>query len=276
MNSDELYLDLLRRCLTRYGFEQPYEPVCQRTVSVKAFAFNLMARHLLRRGMTIMRENRYAPQDRHEGRDWPVHAETMAGILRLDNMQACIEGVVKNHVPGDILEAGVWRGGVCIFARAVLQVLGVTNRVVWVADSFQGVPRPSHPVDAGDKLYQSDRLRVSLQEVRDNFARYGFLDEQVRFIEGWFKESLPGPVGSLAVLRLDGDLYSSTWETLEALYPCVSPGGFVIVDDYGAMASCRQAVDEYRNGHGITEAIRMADWTCAYWQKISIDEGSTP
>jgi O-methyltransferase len=157
--------------------------------------------------------------------------------------------------------------------RAVLYAYGITDRAVWLADSFQGLPKPDpvrYPADAGADLSDVDVLAVPLEEVQANFAAYGLLDDQVRFLPGWFRDTLPtAPVERLAVLRLDGDLYESTTDALTALYPRLSPGGYVIVDDYGAMPSCREAVEDFRAERGITDEVRRIDWTGVYWQRTS-------
>jgi O-methyltransferase len=111
-------------------------------------------------------------------------------------------------------------------------------------------------------------LAVSLDEVRANFEKYGLLDEQVRFLEGWFRETLPSaPIEELALIRLDGDMYESTYVALESLYPKLSLGGYLIVDDYGAVPTCRLAVDDFRRAHGIAEEMTPIDWTGIYWRK---------
>jgi len=195
----------------------------------------------------------------------------MIGLKRLDNLEFCIEQVITNGVVGDFIETGVWRGGATIFMRAVLKAYGVTDRCVWVADSFEGLPPPNtgkYPYDAGDRLHEATQLAVSLEQVKANFDRYGLLDNQVRFLKGWFRDTLPAaPIERLAVLRLDGDMYQSTMDALVNLYPKVSQGGYVIVDDYGAIPACRQAVNDYRSANGITEEIRDIDWTGIFWQK---------
>ena len=107
----------------------------------------------------------------------------------------------------------------------------------------------SGAVDASEQFRaRSDALwaGTSYEEVRERFARYGLLDEQVRFLRGWFRDTLPSaPIERLALLRLDGDLYDSTYDTLAALYPRVSVGGYVIIDDYDAVDECREAVHDY-------------------------------
>jgi O-methyltransferase len=182
-------------------------------------------------------------------------------------LERCIGDVITRDVPGDLIETGVWRGGASIFMRAVLKAHGDRDRVVWVADSFRGLPKPdpSHGDDVEDKLWSHEALSVPLEEVRDNFRRCGMLDEQVSFLPGWFSDTLPAaPIKRLSVLRLDGDLYEST---MTALYPKVSVGGYVIVDDYHAVRGCRRAVDDFREHHGIEDEMSEVDWTCVYWRR---------
>jgi O-methyltransferase len=208
-----------------------------------------------------------------EGHDWPSSAETMIGHKRLDNIQHCIETVLTESVPGDFIETGVWRGGAAIFMRAVLAAHGVADRTIWVADSFRGLPAPDlerYPADEGDTLWTSQRLAVSVDDVRKNFERYGLLDDQVRFLEGWFADTLAtAAIEQLAVARLDGDMYMSTWDAITVLYPKLSDGGFLIVDDYSdpGIKGCKQAIDDYRTREGITDAMEAIDWTGVYWRK---------
>ena len=211
----------------------------------------------------------YIGKFREFGRDVPSQAHSMIGLRRMTNLQFCIEQVLAEGVPGDLIETGVWRGGAVIFMRGVLRAHGVRDRTVWVADSFEGLPAPDvkgHPADAA-WVPSAGRISVSLETVRKNFSRYDLLDNQVRFLEGWFKDTLPGaPIERLAVLRLDGDLHESTRDALTNLYPKVPPGGFVIVDDYN-LESCRSAVHEYREVHGIVEPIQDIDGSGVYWRR---------
>jgi O-methyltransferase len=155
--------------------------------------------------------------------------------------------------------------------RAVLVAYGDKDRVVWVADSFQGLPRADterYPQETATTFWGYDALAVSVEDVEAAFSRYGLLDGQVRFLPGWFRDTLPAaPIERLAVLRLDGDMYESTMVALECLYPKLSPGGYVIVDDYGAVAACRAAVEDYRDRVGIDDEIQVIDWSGAFWQR---------
>jgi O-methyltransferase len=148
---------------------------------------------------------------------------------------------------------------------------GDTDRRVWLADSFEGLPAPNaaeYPADEGIDLSGIEVLAAGVDRVRNAFEWHGLLDERVRFVRGWFKDTLrDAPVERLAVLRLDGDLYESTMDTLRPLYEKVSPGGFVIVDDYGVIDACRQAVHDFRDEHGVTEPLVEIDTAGRFWQK---------
>lgn len=221
------------------------------------------------RGLRLVRS--VDPSAREDGRDWPSGAETMIGSKRMANLRYCVETALADGVHGDLIETGVWRGGAVIYMRAILLAHGVTDRRVWAADSFRGLPPPEpdrFPADASDRHFTQSQLAISVDEVAANFAHYGLLDDQVRFLEGWFAETLPAaPIDALAVVRLDGDMYGSTWDAITNLYPKLSPGGFLIVDDYGAVEGCRLAIDDYRRREGITDPIETIDWTGVFWRK---------
>jgi O-methyltransferase len=210
-------------------------------------------------------------RDKQEGKVWPKFAHTMIGQKRLDNIQFCVESVLADNISGDLIETGVWKGGACIFMRGILKAYGVSDRKVWVADSFEGLPKPDihkAPEDKGDKHHSYKQLAVTLDQVKRNFESYGLLDDQVRFLKGWFKDTLPtAPIESLSVCRLDGDMYESTMDSLQALYPKLSVGGFVIIDDYGAVEGCKKAVHDYREKHSISDKLEKIDWAGIYWRK---------
>ena len=258
---EQRYLHLLKRHLTRYDFGKDYKKVAP---------FQLFDEFLESHQLALMEvfpDSSY----RAEGRDWQSSAETMIGLKRLDNLEFCIRSVIDENIPGDLIEAGAWRGGSTIFMRAALDAYGDQEKNVWVADSFEGLPKPDegkYPADTGDTLWMYDDLAVSVDKVKENFEAYGLLDDRVKFLKGWFKDSLPdAPIESLAIARIDADMYQSTTEALQYLYPKVVPGGYVIVDDFGAIEACAKAVLDYRTKHGITEEIVGIDWTGVYWRK---------
>jgi hypothetical protein len=215
----------------------------------------------------------YDKARRTVGGDWPRTAHTMVGVVRLNNLRDLVERTIREQVAGDYIETGVWRGGCCILMRAILSAYDDRQRKVYVADSFEGIPAPRpeiYPADANDTLYKYAELAVSEAQVRENFTKYGLLDDQVVFIRGYFSETLPHLAAqTFALLRLDGDMYESTIVALESLYPKLSPGGYVIIDDYGAVYGCRKAVDDYRARHSIDAPLSVIDWGGVWWRKLS-------
>jgi hypothetical protein len=249
--STELYLDLLKRCLTNTIFGTEPDPNQDDNSRYVAAAI-----------------------DHYQD----SYAVSMLPLVRLDNLQSCITDVVQTNVPGDLVETGVWRGGATIFMRAVLKVLNVRDRLVWAADSFEGLPEPDpekYPLEsksfksaAMTKYYK--HLAVGLDEVKRNFKAYGMLDDQVKFLKGWFKDTLPtAPIEKIAILRIDGDYYESTRDALINLYDRLSIGGYVIIDDYGedSWTYCRKAVDEFRHERGINDPMVHVDKPCLFWCK---------
>jgi len=240
----DLYLDLMKKCLINSIYQD--SSYYMHTV------------------------NNYRQEDRNRGLDWPSVAHTMIGRNRMNNLHFCLEEVLKNNIPGDLIETGVWRGGATIFMRAMLKVYGNTEKKVWVADSFEGLPEPKpsiYPADTGVQFHTYKQLAVSLEEVRSNFERYDLLDNQVIFLKGWFCDTLPtAPIKKLALMRLDGDMYESTMDALVNLYPKLSVGGYVIIDDY-SMEFCNKAVHDFRNKFGITDQLYIVDNIAAFWKR---------
>lgn len=205
--------------------------------------------------------------DRLYGRDWPESAHTMIGLKRLDNLHDILDQVRLNKVSGDFIETGVWRGGASIFAKKYFELHGM-KRKVFVADSFKGLPPPQIPEDSGDSHHTIDYLRVSLEEVKNNFKLYGALDNNVIFLEGWFEDTLPNnsTISKLSVLRMDGDMYKSTMDVFNSCYHKVTKHGFVIIDDY-CIPNCRNAVDYFRQVNSIDQPITSVDQCGIFWKK---------
>jgi O-methyltransferase len=212
---------------------------------------------------------------RWAGIDWPLHGVTMVGLPRLADLQSCIETVAQESVPGDLIEAGAWRGGASILMRAVLDSLGCTDRTVVVADSFQGFP----DLDAGESDgvdYSYEFFSVPLDEVKKNFARFGY-EQGVEFVPGFFEDTLSQLTDrTWALVRLDGDSYSATQVGLRSLYPSLAPGGYIVIDDYSVVEGCRRAVNEFRREYGITEPIEEVDWMCVRWRRQSTEPLKIP
>lgn len=210
------------------------------------------------------------PTRRHDLRNITELSHTMIGDARMENIRFCVESVLSEKIAGDFVETGIWRGGAVIFMRGLLKAYGVEDRIVWAADSFDGVPVPTWPEDANFDISKKvlPVLAVTLEEVKGYFRKYDLLDEKVQFLEGWFKDSLTtNRIEKLAILRLDGDLYESTMDALNPLYEKVSSGGFVIVDDYESCPPCKAAITDFREVHGIREPLIKIDGHSVYWRK---------
>jgi O-methyltransferase len=263
----------MKRTLTRALFsESPERHTIAPKRPLRRTVFGALRSTLGAAGLELVRIRKSTPEDYLEAGHAAINrqedAETMIGLRQLDCMQECIADVIRNNVAGDLLEAGVWRGGTTIFMRACLFAHGITERTVWVADSFAGLPRPDQQAERIATWWRSGDMAVSLEEVRGNFERYGLLDDQVQFLKGFFSDTLPkAPIQKLAILRADADLYASTMDILNHLYPKLSAGGYAIFDDYKNLPDCRRAIHEYRDAHGITEEIRHIDRQAVYWQK---------
>ena len=262
-----MYLDLLKRVLTRYGFEptRALDPIYANTP--RSNVVSGVNRLIKPTGMQFGLIPKRSLAEREEGLDWPSDAETMIGMKRINQLHDALDSIRKEVIPGDFLETGVWRGGAVIFMTAYLQAYDM-KRTVFAADSFEGLPPPDpkYPVDHGDNHHKYEVTRVSLEEVKANFAKYDLPLDDVVFIKGFFADTMPtAPVDQLAILRLDGDMYSSTIEVLEYMYPKVNSGGFVIVDDY-FLTGARTAVHDYLSQHGLDPKIERIDAAGAYWR----------
>ncbi|MCL4136991.1 UNVERIFIED_CONTAM: hypothetical protein GTU68_000801 [Idotea baltica] len=246
MSNRENYIELLKNCIINTIYEdKPSDPWSDK--------------------------NKYDQNKREKGLDWPSMAHSMIGLKRMENLQFCCENVIKNKIPGDFIECGVWRGGATIFMRGILKAYDDNSRQVWLADSFEGLPKPNEkefPADEGDKHHEFEPLAISLEEVQENFRKYNLLDKNVNFLKGWFKDTLPNAdINSISVLRADGDMYESTIQILENLYSKVTVGGYIIIDDYHAIEACSKAVTEYRESQNIKDEIIEIDGVGVYWQK---------
>ena len=272
------YIDLLKHVLTDYHRMEydEYKPLYwndsswRRQILIGANRFLEWLTPRLGHNTYVLCERVATNQhDRQYGLDWPAYADTMIGIKRLENIEYCINAILKDNIPGDLIETGVWRGGASIFMKALLEINNVHDRIVWLADSFQGLPPPDakYAADAGDRHHANEQLAVSLEAVKRNFEKYGLLDDQIRILKGWFKDTLPrAPIKQLSLIRLDGDMYGSTMDALVPLYSKLAPGGFLIIDDW-VLKGCRRAILDYRERHGITEEIVDIDGMGAFWRK---------
>jgi len=240
------YLTMMQKCITGTIYEDP---------PLKALGTEV-----------------FDPRLRKYGWDWPSVAHTMIGEKRLANIRHLAENVIRERVIGDFIEAGVWRGGACIIMRAVLNAHCIKDRCVWAADSFEGLPPPDkekYRADADSEFHTFTELSVSLEQVKRNFEKYDLLDDQVKFLKGWFKDTLPNaPIQKLAILRLDGDMYESTMDALLALYDKVSVGGYVIIDDYNVVEGCKSAVNDFLSERNLNPIFVEIDGVGVYWKVL--------
>ena len=260
--------------LIRRYLDTVRDTVCGLTLRTQERAANGDAQHI-------------SPLDidkRIQGLDWPLFGITMIGQSRLKNLEWALRFVIGKGVRGDFIECGVWRGGSSLFARAVFQALNVTDRHVWLADSFQGLPKARTKND--NNLWSKQEylkvrkektgsmsnpflLQVSMEEVQTNFRSFDLLDDHVHFCKGFFVDSLPQcNVTRIAVLRMDGDMYESTMDQLFNLYMKVEVGGVIIVDDF-TIPECNRAIRDFRQWHNMTEEIRLisGQQSARYWVK---------
>lgn len=205
-----------------------------------------------------------------EGIVHPKRAHTMIGMKRLNNIQECFENILKDNIEGHLIETGVWRGGATIFMAGLVKSY-CENRKVFVADSFNGLPKPDvekYPDDHGDKHWTYNDLNVSIDEVFNNFKAYDLLIDNIVFVQGWFSETLPLIKNEkFSIIRLDGDMYGSTWDSLDNLYQSLSVGGYLIVDDW-LLPGAHKAVMDYRDKYNINEKIEFINDYSVFWRKL--------
>lgn len=182
-----------------------------------------------------------------------VKQHTMISPERGWALTEAVRYVARAHIPGDIVECGVWKGGACLLASFILHsVEPYTERLIWLYDTFKGMVKPG----VNDRIASSGQAltergaegwwAIDIDEVR-SLMRKSPLDEGTfNFVAGAVAETLEFSVPQkIAILRLDTDWYESTLKELEVLYPRLSKGGVLIVDDYGHFTGAKKAVDEY-------------------------------
>jgi O-methyltransferase len=274
----KMYLDLLKKVLIDYHRIEygEYKPLYRNNRSLSLWLLMKLDKVFRLNKLAICRKMESNLNRRINGKDWPAFADTMIGLKRLDNIEFCINKILDDDIKGDMIETGVWRGGATIFMKAMLKVNKVNDRIVWVADSFEGLPKANakkYIADKNIKIHLVEELAVSLEVVKNNFVKYDLLDDNVKFLKGWFKDTLPtAPIEKLSLVRLDGDMYESTMDGLVNLYHKLSDGGFIIIDDYNAVKACKLAVNDFRSKHGIVDKIIPIDDIAVYWRKQSKKE----
>lgn len=266
------YLALLKQALTASLYPESAWMVIRTEYrkGLVGFLKRSMLELLSSQNFALVKKLPFNPKARGNGEDWPMFGYSMIGHHRLDNIEYCLRSALNSGVEGDFVECGVWRGGASIYARTVLNLLGAQDRTVWLADSFEGFP-VLKPEDALDpSLTGASVAIVPLDEVKQNFARFELLDDNVKFLKGWFCDTLPGaPIKKIAVLRLDGDYYSSTMDSLNGLYDRVEHMGYIIVDDFHGFKSCERAIGDFCSARGIKpNFMTIEGGEGIFWQKL--------
>ena len=186
-----------------------------------------------------------------------VRPFTMTSADRVAALCLAIEYILRRGIPGDVVECGVWKGGSSMAAAWSLLHGGDTSRTLHLFDTFEGMPPPADmdlrrdgvaatEIFAAHHVHNQHWIRSPLEEVKTNLALTGYPVEKIKFIQGKVEETIPAASpDKIAVLRLDTDWYESTKHELEHLYPLLSEGGVLIVNDYGFWQGARHAVDEY-------------------------------
>ncbi|WP_261575651.1 TylF/MycF family methyltransferase [Frankia gtarii] len=184
---------------------------------------------------------------------------TLTDQAKVFGLIQAVRYLVRNEIPGDVVECGVWAGGSTMAAARTLLQLGDTSRDLYLFDTFEGMSPPTDKDVAPDGqtaaglLAHSDPAQadsawaiVSLDQVKANVARIGYPADKIHFIQGKVEDTIPQNVpDGIALLRLDTDWYESTKHEMEHLYPRATPSGVLIIDDYGWWKGAQQAVDEY-------------------------------
>ena len=170
-----------------------------------------------------------------------------------------LQYIVKNNIQGDIVECGVWRGGMMQLAALTLTHLGDQSRKIYLYDTFDGMPEPEDRDISCDgssahlawKKANDKGLKwgfgATLDEVRSTLLSTGYPQDKMVFVKGMVEDTIPDtlPDKHVAILRLDTDLYKSTYHELLHLFPRLVVGGILVVDDYGYCLGAREATDKY-------------------------------
>ena len=212
---------------------------------------------------------------------WNVLPYSQQNYASLSNVYKLTRRLESEHIPGAVVECGVYLGGCAAVMTSVVQHSGV-QRDIWLFDSFAGMPEATKE-DEGEsaEVLASGRMTgnllpvgtniAPLEEVKDIFfKKLKLKDERVHFVKGWFQDTLPetkNTIGKIALLRVDGDWYASTKVCFEHLYDNVVNGGYVIVDDYGYFPGCRKAVDEFFQSRGLNIKLEWVDYSRVYFRK---------
>jgi len=207
-----------------------------------------------------------------------VKPYTMTDPERIFALINCVRYIVQSKIPGDIVECGVWRGGSMMAAAKVLLSLNESSRRLYLFDTFEGMPKPSEKDISYDGRHASELFKArtksfmsfaTLRDVKDNMSKVGYERSKIHFVKGLVEETIPARAPTrISLLRLDTDLYSSTRHELQHLFPRLSHGGVIVVDDYGYWLGSRKAMDEYMVANKIKLLLHITSEGAAIGVKI--------
>lgn len=233
-------------------------------------SLNQMARTLREAGWGVHPPNQYtADMDSGFLSLWKqVQPYTMISIERAWALAQAVAYVCRSNVAGDIVECGVWKGGACLLASHVLVKEKDNHKKIWLYDTFEGMTSPGEEdciASSGQPLRERNPegwWTADIAEVRRNISSAVLGMERFRFVQGRVETTLKKEYPQqLSILRLDTDWYESTLFELEVLYPRLTPGGILIIDDYGHFTGARKAVDDFFEKQGIVPLLHRSDYT---------------
>ena len=204
-------------------------------------------------------------------RVWSQNSKyTMTSMERCYSLYSSIQYITKANIPGDVIECGVWRGGSAMLSALTLIKNNQNHRKIYLYDTYEGMSEPTDKdIDLHGTPYrliwekEKERLTVPLDEVKENMSSTGYPKENIIFVKGMVEDTIPNTVpNQVALLRLDTDLYESTYHELIHLYPKVAPHGVIIIDDYGHFQGAQEATDKYFNQESQKVLFHRIDYSC--------------
>lgn len=203
-----------------------------------------------------------------------VKSYTMTSLERMFALYNSVEYVIKNNIPGDFVECGVWKGGSSMIIAKTLLKLGVTDRKIYLYDTFEGMAKPEevdvdvlnssalNKWDEADKNDYAFWCESPLENVKNNMSLTTYPMDNIIFVKGKVEDTIPGTIPeNIALLRLDTDFYSSTYHEFFHLYPILSKNGVLIIDDYGHWKGSKEATDKYFKENNIFPLMNRIDYT---------------
>jgi O-methyltransferase len=200
---------------------------------------------------------------------------TMTSPERLYSLYQSVKYVINNNIKGDFVECGVWKGGSSMMIAKVLQSLDVTDRTIWMYDTYEGMTEPTKEdrdytgEDATRLLNHADKsdsnsvwCYSALEEVQSNMQKSGYPLQMIRYVKGKVEDTIPGQIPvAIALLRLDTDWYASTYHEMTHLYPLLQTKGILIIDDFGHWEGAKKAILQYFNENNLHPLVNRIDET---------------